>query len=87
MFGRENPQWRLDHHLLYVNITLRGAVASQAAPREVKAALSASVQAAHMTVSRFACRVRQEQLSDGAVQAFLKVISAKELIGSLFAAG
>jgi hypothetical protein len=85
MFGRVNPQWRLDHQLLYVNITLRGAIASQAAPREVKAALSASVHAAHLTVSRFARRVRQEQLADGAVQAFLEVISAKALSGSLSA--
>jgi hypothetical protein len=78
LFRRENPQWRLDHELLYVNISTRTLIAGLSAPREVKAALSAVVHAAHSAISEFADRVRQALVEDDAVERFVTVISEKE---------
>lgn len=81
LFARnENPHWRLEHELLYVNIGLRSDISSAAADRRVKALLMAAVDAAHSAVRRYSdlARRRPASTDDTELRRFLDAISVKE---------
>lgn len=81
LFARhEDPHWRLEHELLYVNIGLRGEISSAQADRRLKSVLMAAVGAAHGAVRRYSALTRQRPAStnDTELHRFLDAISVKE---------